>query len=147
MHHVWDSEKPGAVIHFAALKAVSESVKNPLLYYRSNLESLLTVLETMQANGGGKLVFSSSCTVYGEPDNCPVTEETPLKAAESPYGATKQMCEHILKDTANAEGLQTIALRYFNPVAAHPSAKIGELPIGALTRAHTPAYAGCSRLT
>lgn len=133
MKKVWDTENPNAVIHFAALKAVSESVADPLRYYRSNLETLLTILEIMKTTGNGKLVFSSSCTVYGEPDVCPVTEETPLKAPESPYGATKQMCEQILKDTSKAVGLQTIALRYFNPVGAHPSGKIGELPKGATT--------------
>ncbi len=133
MKKVWDAEKPDAVVHFAALKSVSDSVADPLRYYRSNLETLLTILEIMKTNGKGKLVFSSSCTVYGEPDICPVTEETPLKPAESPYGATKQMCEQILKDTAPAVGLQTIALRYFNPVGAHPSSKLGEQPKGTTT--------------
>ncbi|CAN5458354.1 UDP-glucose 4-epimerase GalE [soil metagenome] len=130
LQKVWDSEKPEAVIHFAAKKAVGESVADPLLYYRANLGSLQAILETMCTNDCTKLVFSSSCTVYGEPDECPVTEKTPQKPAESPYGATKQMCERIIEDTSKATLLTAIALRYFNPVGAHPSSMIGELPLG-----------------
>ncbi len=124
------SVKPEAVIHFAAKKAVGESVAKPLEYYRSNVDGLLTVLECMNENDINNVVFSSSCTVYGEPDECPVTELTPQKPATSPYGATKQMCERILEDTAVSNKLHVVSLRYFNPVGAHPSAKIGELPIG-----------------
>jgi len=130
LQKIWDAEKPEAVIHFAAKKAVGESVAEPLLYYRTNLGSLQTVLETMQQNHCDKLVFSSSCTVYGEPDVCPVNEDTPQKTAESPYGATKQMSERIIEDASKAIPLHAIALRYFNPVGAHPSSKIGELPLG-----------------
>ena len=120
------------VIHFAAFKAVGESVQKPLEYYRNNLNSLLTLVSVMREFGVEALVFSSSCTVYGIPDSLPVTEQTPTKKASSPYGATKQMCEDILTDIAAAptNKLRTILLRYFNPIGAHPSAKIGELPLG-----------------
>ncbi len=130
MQKVMREIKPSAVIHFAAKKAVGESVANPLAYYRSNVDGLLTVLETMQENDIKSIVFSSSCTVYGEPDVCPVTEDTPQKQATSPYGATKQMCERILEDVVTANNSSVTALRYFNPVGAHSSAKIGELPLG-----------------
>jgi UDP-glucose 4-epimerase len=119
------------VIHFAASKAVGESVEKPLLYYRNNLGSLLNLLECMLAHGVNALVFSSSCTVYGQPDVLPVDESAPIKKAESPYGKTKQMCEEILSDATKAHpGLSVIALRYFNPIGAHSSALIGELPRG-----------------
>jgi UDP-glucose 4-epimerase len=120
------------VIHFAAFKAVGESVQKPLEYYRNNIGSLLTLVSVMREFGVEALVFSSSCTVYGVPDALPVTEQTPTKKATSPYGATKQMCEDILTDIAAAPGntLRTILLRYFNPIGAHASAKIGELPLG-----------------
>lgn len=120
------------VIHFAAFKAVGESVQKPLEYYRNNLNSLLTLVSVMREFGVEALVFSSSCTVYGIPDSLPVTEQTPTKKASSPYGATKQMCEDILTDIAAAPSnkLRTILLRYFNPIGAHSSAKIGELPLG-----------------
>ncbi|WP_426489934.1 UDP-glucose 4-epimerase GalE [Hymenobacter sp. 102] len=120
------------VIHFAAYKAVGESLQKPLEYYQNNVGSLLTLLEVMREFGVEALVFSSSCTVYGIPDALPVTEQTPTKKANSPYGATKQMCEDILRDVAAAPGntLRTILLRYFNPIGAHASAKIGELPLG-----------------
>jgi UDP-glucose 4-epimerase len=117
------------VIHFAAYKAVGESVERPLLYYRNNVGALTTLLEVMKANQVRDLVFSSSCTVYGQPDRSPVTEDEPFKRAESPYGATKQMCERILEDVHHA-GFRIVALRYFNPIGAHPSALLGELPIG-----------------
>lgn len=130
LQKVWDKEKPDSVIHFAAKKAVGESVDKPLLYYRNNLAGLITLLEFMADNGCKNIVFSSSCTVYGEPDQCPVTESTPQKTATSPYGATKQMSERILQDTAATGKLNVVALRYFNPVGAHPSGLIGELPIG-----------------
>lgn len=120
-----------AVIHFAAYKAVGESVREPLMYYKNNLGSFLNVLEAAQAHGC-KVLFSSSATVYGEPDEMPVTEESPRKPATSPYGNTKQICEDILRDTvfATKGHVQGIALRYFNPIGAHPSALIGELPRG-----------------
>lgn len=118
------------IIHFAAYKAVGESVEKPLLYYQNNINSLVNVLKCAQEFGVSYFVFSSSCTVYGNPDVIPVTEQTPTKPAESPYGATKQMGEQILKDFAKISNLQIIALRYFNPVGAHPSIEIGELPIG-----------------
>jgi UDP-glucose 4-epimerase len=119
-----------AVIHFAALKAVGDSVSAPLAYYKNNLESLISLLEAMQSASVKHLVFSSSCTVYGEPDQLPVTESTPIKPALSPYGNTKQIGEEILVDHTKAIGTSCIALRYFNPVGAHSSALIGELPIG-----------------
>lgn len=124
-------QKIEAVIHFAASKAVGESVDKPLLYYRNNLNSLMNVLECMKEFKVPNLVFSSSCTVYGQPDKLPVMETTPRKEAESPYGNTKTICEDIIRDTtaANPE-LKGIALRYFNPIGAHASAKIGELPLG-----------------
>lgn len=120
-----------SVIHFAASKAVGESVRMPLEYYRNNLTSFMNVVTLMREFGRRNIVFSSSCTVYGEPDSQPVTERTPRKPATSPYGNTKQMCEDILRDAVGAyEGLRGIALRYFNPIGAHPSALIGELPRG-----------------
>ena len=121
-----------AVIHFAAYKAVGESVAEPLKYYRNNLTSFLNVLEVAQERGGCNVLFSSSATVYGEPDVVPVTENTPRKPATSPYGNTKTMCEDILQDTVKANGgrIKGILLRYFNPIGAHPSALIGELPRG-----------------
>lgn len=120
-----------AIIHFAASKAVGESVRLPLHYYRNNLVSVMNILECQIKYGISSLVFSSSCTVYGQPDKLPVTEVTPRKEAESPYGNTKRVCEDILRDTIQANpGLKGIALRYFNPIGAHPSAWIGELPLG-----------------
>lgn len=120
-----------AVIHFAALKAVGESVQKPLEYYKNNLNSLMNVLSSMKEFGVQNLVFSSSCTVYGQADVLPVTEQTPRKEAESPYGNTKAMCEDIMRDFAKVENeMHLLALRYFNPIGAHPSALIGELPNG-----------------
>jgi UDP-glucose 4-epimerase len=120
-----------AIVHFAASKAVGESVEKPLLYYRNNLGSLINLLDCQLKFGISNIVFSSSCTVYGQPDKLPVTENTPRKDAESPYGNTKRVNEDILHDTITANPqLKGIALRYFNPVGAHPSALIGELPIG-----------------
>ena len=119
-----------ASIHFAALKAVGESVENPSRYYRNNLVSMLNLLEVQQKAGVNNLVISSSCTVYGEPDALPVTEDTPVKIAESPYGNTKQIGEEILRDFCKARQFQAIALRYFNPVGAHHTGIIGELPLG-----------------
>ncbi len=120
-----------AVIHFAAFKAVGESVDKPLMYYQNNIFSLINILDGMTTNGIENIVFSSSCTVYGQPDKLPVTEEAPIKPALSPYGNTKQMSEDIIRNTVNAVGnLNSIMLRYFNPIGAHESAKIGELPLG-----------------
>jgi UDP-glucose 4-epimerase len=117
------------VIHFAAFKSVGESVQQPTQYYQNNLGSLLTLLEVMEENNLHDLIFSSSCTVYGQPDVVPVDESAPFKRAESPYGATKQMSERILEDVC-VKGFRIISLRYFNPIGAHPSALLGELPIG-----------------
>lgn len=119
-----------AVIHFAAHKAVGESVNKPLEYYRNNLLSLINIMEIMRDKGVKNLVFSSSCTVYGQPDVLPVTEATPQKKAGSPYGNTKQMSEEIMEFSTKALDLSCIALRYFNPIGAHPTSLIGELPIG-----------------
>jgi UDP-glucose 4-epimerase len=120
-----------AIIHFAASKAVGESVEKPLLYYRNNLVSLMNLLERMPKHQVPNFVFSSSCTVYGQPDVLPVTEDTPRKEAESPYGNTKAVAEDIIRDCVKAmEGINAIALRYFNPIGAHPSSLIGELPRG-----------------
>jgi len=117
-------------IHFAAKKAVGESVQKPLTYYRNNLESLINVLEGMNENNIPNFVFSSSCTVYGQPDELPVSESAPIKKAESPYGNTKQISEDIIFDTIKVTDLKAIALRYFNPIGAHETALIGELPLG-----------------
>ncbi|MGY2130874.1 UDP-glucose 4-epimerase GalE [Hymenobacter sp. HD11105] len=133
LREVFSHEKDlRAAIHFAAFKAVGESVQKPLAYYHNNVGSLLALLKVMQEFEIPNLVFSSSCTVYGIPDKLPVTEETPTKPATSPYGNTKKVCEDILRDVAAAPNatLRTILLRYFNPIGAHPSALIGELPLG-----------------
>lgn len=120
-----------AIIHFAASKAVGESVEKPLLYYRNNLVSLINLLELMPKHGVKGIVFSSSCTVYGQPDVLPVTESAPIKKAESPYGNTKQINEEIISDTVKSGSpIQAILLRYFNPIGAHPTALIGEMPNG-----------------
>ena len=120
-----------AVIHFAAFKAVGESVNKPLDYYNNNLVSLINLLNEMKKRQISNFVFSSSCTVYGQPDTLPVTEDTPLQPATSPYGNTKQIGEEIIRDTVSSDAsLKAIALRYFNPIGAHPSALIGELPRG-----------------
>lgn len=120
-----------AVIHFAAFKAVGESVDKPISYYRNNLVSLLNLLELMDESNTKHIVFSSSCTVYGQPDKLPVTEQASLKSAESPYGNTKKIGEEIILDSCKANrNMNAIALRYFNPVGAHRSALIGELPKG-----------------
>jgi UDP-glucose 4-epimerase len=118
------------VIHFAASKAVGESVQIPLEYYENNISSLVYLLQELTANNINNFIFSSSCTVYGQADELPITENAPIKPAESPYGNTKQIGEEIIKDTTKVSGLKAIALRYFNPIGAHESAKIGELPIG-----------------
>ncbi|MEO8108731.1 MAG: UDP-glucose 4-epimerase GalE [Ginsengibacter sp.] len=117
------------IIHFAAYKSVGESVQKPLMYFENNLFSLINILKCAKEFNVPNFIFSSSCTVYGGPDEIPVTESSPLKPAESPYGATKQMGEEIVKEVTTTEN-QSILLRYFNPVGAHPSTLIGELPLG-----------------
>ncbi len=120
-----------AVIHFAAYKAVGESVADPLMYYRNNIQSFVNIVEASRRHGGCNVLFSSSATVYGVAEKLPVTEESPRQPATSPYGNTKQICEDILRDSVHAyDGIRGIALRYFNPIGAHPSALIGELPRG-----------------
>lgn len=118
------------VIHFAAYKAVGESVNHPIKYYQNNVSGLITLLGAMDKYGVQNLIFSSSCTVYGIAEDLPVTEDTPIKSAESPYGTTKIIGEEIIQDYAKHKNIKTILLRYFNPVGAHPSAQIGELPNG-----------------
>ena len=118
------------VIHFAASKSVGESVNNPLKYYRNNLLSTINLLKGMKENSITNLVFSSSCTVYGQPDKLPVTEQAPMKKAWSPYGHTKQIAEQIIENTSATSELKAILLRYFNPIGAHESSLIGELPLG-----------------
>lgn len=131
MHRVFSNYKFDAVIHFAAYKAVGESVEKPLEYYRNNIFSLITVLELAREFHVKNIVFSSSCTVYGQPDVLPATEMTPHKKATSPYGNSKQMCEDILEDLSLTDsGIYSIALRYFNPIGAHPTALLGEIPKG-----------------
>jgi len=119
------------VIHFAASKAVGESVSNPLLYYENNISTLVYLLHELNKKENSRFIFSSSCTVYGQADKLPITEDAPVKKAESPYGNTKQIGEEIIQDTCKTNNnLKAISLRYFNPVGAHPTAEIGELPIG-----------------
>lgn len=125
-----ENEDIEGIIHFAAFKAVGESVENPLLYFENNLVSLINLLKCVQEFNIPYFVFSSSCTVYGNPDRIPVTEATPPKPAESPYGYTKQMGEQIINEFAKSSNTKCILLRYFNPVGAHPSTLIGELPVG-----------------
>lgn len=128
---IFSKERIDGVIHFAAFKAVGESVEKPLDYYSNNVAGLITLLRSMEKHSVPHMVFSSSCTVYGEPDKLPITEDAPIKPAVSPYGATKQMCETIIHDaTIASDNLRSLSLRYFNPIGAHPSAEIGELPIG-----------------
>ena len=131
VEELFDKYPIDAVIHFAAFKAVGESVQEPLKYYRNNLTSFINILEAARRKGGCNVLFSSSATVYGQTDQLPVTEASPRQPAESPYGNTKTMCEDILRDSVKAyPGVRGIALRYFNPIGAHPSALIGELPRG-----------------
>lgn len=127
---VLDAHKIDGCIHFAAFKAVGESQIKPIDYYENNLFSLINLLQEFKERNISNFIFSSSCTVYGQADQMPINEETPIKPAESSYGRTKQMGEDILKDFANAHQKKVCLLRYFNPIGAHPSAKIGELPLG-----------------
>lgn len=131
MTAIFDKYQFNSIIHFAAFKAVGESMNEPLKYYKNNLESLMVVLELMKERGVENIVFSSSATVYGQPETLPATESTPRQKAGSPYGYTKQVSEDIIEDCTRAiPSLKAIALRYFNPIGAHPSALIGELPKG-----------------
>ncbi len=118
------------VIHFAASKAVGESVENPLLYYENNINTLVYLLQELQQKENSNFIFSSSCTVYGQAENMPITENASIQAAMSPYGNTKQIGEEIISDVAKVTNINAILLRYFNPIGAHPSAEIGELPLG-----------------
>jgi UDP-glucose 4-epimerase len=128
---VFKDTKIDGIIHFAAFKAVGESVQKPLEYYENNVGSLMTLIRLMKEEKVSQLIFSSSCTVYGQPDKLPVTEKSPKKVAESPYGNTKQVCEEIIEDTTISDkNFRAIALRYFNPIGAHPTSEIGELPLG-----------------
>ena len=128
---IFTEQKIDGVIHFAAKKAVGESVSEPLLYYSTNVTGLVNLLEAMKKHGVSNLVFSSSCTVYGQPEELPVTEASPKQVANSPYGNTKQIDEEIIEDLINSGvDFKAIALRYFNPIGAHPSSEIGELPQG-----------------
>lgn len=124
---IFKSHAIQSVVHFAAFKAVGESVQKPLLYYRNNVAGLVSLLEVMEANFCFKIVFSSSCTVYGQPKSLPVAENAPIVSPTSPYGNTKKICEEILQDAGQ---FNVVSLRYFNPIGAHPTAEIGELPLG-----------------
>jgi len=131
LEKLFKQNKFDCIIHFAAYKSVGESVSEPLLYYDNNLRSMIELLRAMKKFAVNEFIFSSSCTVYGQPSVIPVDENAPFKKAESPYGATKQMCERVLEDEVLAnKSLKVISLRYFNPIGAHPSALIGEMPIG-----------------
>lgn len=131
LRSVFRENQIDGIIHFAAFKAVGESVAKPLNYYENNVGSLMTLIRLMKEENVSQLIFSSSCTVYGQPDQLPVTEQSPKKLAESPYGNTKQICEEIIEDTTISDkNFRAIALRYFNPIGAHPTSEIGELPLG-----------------
>tara|TARA_R110002126_G_scaffold152203_4_gene299304 strand:- start:2204 stop:3214 length:1011 start_codon:yes stop_codon:yes gene_type:complete len=128
--HFFDTNEVDGIIHFAAYKAVGESMGKPLEYYENNLGSLVYLLQEMRDRNLDNFIFSSSCTVYGQADELPITENAPVKIAESVYGNTKQIGEEIIRDTCKAHNINAIALRYFNPIGAHPTVKIGELPLG-----------------
>jgi len=130
VQHFFDNTHVDGIIHFAAFKAVGESVEKPLSYYENNIGSLVYLLQEIKARKLDHFIFSSSCTVYGQADELPVTENAPIKTAESPYGNTKQIGEEIINESCKAYGLNAIALRYFNPIGGHESCKIGELPLG-----------------
>jgi UDP-glucose 4-epimerase len=131
LNQIFTQHKIFGVIHFAAFKAVGESTQNPLKYYRNNVSNLISLIEAMEKHGVNALVFSSSCTVYGQPEVLPVSETTPRKQAESPYGNTKKIGEDILADyISSGAAMKIVSLRYFNPIGAHSSSKIGELPLG-----------------
>ncbi|WP_026707644.1 UDP-glucose 4-epimerase GalE [Flavobacterium frigidarium] len=124
------NQEIAGVIHFAASKAVGESVENPLLYYENNISALVYLLQELQKKEAASFIFSSSCTVYGQAEKMPITENAPIQTAMSPYGNTKQIGEEIITDTAKVTDINAILLRYFNPIGSHPSAEIGELPLG-----------------
>lgn len=126
----FDNNKVDGIIHFAAFKAVGESMEKPLDYYENNLSSLIYILQEIKDRNLDNFIFSSSATVYGEADSLPLTEDAPVKKAESVYGNTKKIGEEIIRDASNAHNINTIALRYFNPIGSHETAKIGELPLG-----------------
>ncbi|MFY7672047.1 UDP-glucose 4-epimerase GalE [Tenacibaculum sp. MEBiC06402] len=130
VQHFFETNKVDGIIHFAAFKAVGESVQKPLEYYENNIGSLIYILQEMRNRNIDNFIFSSSCTVYGQADKLPITENAPIKPAESPYGNTKQIGEEIIRDTCKSHGLNAISLRYFNPIGAHDTANIGELPLG-----------------
>ena len=130
VHAFFNNHPIDGIIHFAASKAVGESVKNPLLYYENNIATLVYILQEIKTHQIPNFIFSSSCTVYGQADELPITENAPVKPAESPYGNTKQIGEEIIEQSCHATHLKAIALRYFNPIGAHESVKIGELPLG-----------------
>ncbi|MEE4001057.1 UDP-glucose 4-epimerase GalE [Tenacibaculum sp. FZY0031] len=130
VHSFFNENVIDGVIHFAAFKAVGESVQKPLDYYENNINALVYLLQEMKDRNIDHFIFSSSCTVYGQADELPITEGAPIKPAESPYGNTKQIGEEIIKDSCKAYNMNAIALRYFNPIGAHKSVKIGELPLG-----------------
>jgi len=130
MKNFFDNNRVDGIIHFAAYKAVGESMDKPLEYYENNLSSLIYLLQEIRDRKLDNFIFSSSATVYGEAEKLPITENSPVQKAESVYGNTKKIGEEIIRDTSNAHGINTIALRYFNPIGAHESAKIGELPLG-----------------
>src|SRR5210317_257367 len=125
-----DHQDIDGIIHFAASKAVGESVEKPLFYYENNIASLIYLLQNCKKHKIDNFIFSSSCTVYGEPDTLPITEDAPIKLATSPYGNTKQISEEIIQDLCKVSDMRTVALRYFNPIGAHSTAEIGELPLG-----------------
>lgn len=130
VHTFFENNQVDGIIHFAAFKAVGESVEKPLDYYENNIGSLVYILQEMKNRSIDNFIFSSSCTVYGQADELPITENAPTKPAESPYGNTKQIGEEIIKESCKAYNINAIALRYFNPIGAHESIKIGELPLG-----------------
>jgi len=130
VNHFFNTNSIDGIIHFAASKAVGESVEKPLEYYENNINSLVYLLQEMRDHNISNFIFSSSCTVYGQASELPITENSPVKPAESPYGNAKQIGEEIIKDTCKADHLNAIALRYFNPIGAHESIKIGELTLG-----------------
>ena len=130
MVRIMKKHKCQAVIHFAAYKAVGESVATPLKYYTNNLDSLTSILDAMELASVNEFIFSSSCTIYGDPKKLPITEKSPIQPATNPYGATKQMAERIIEDVCASSSIRAVMLRYFNPIGAHPSSHIGELPIG-----------------
>ena len=130
LKNFFDNNKVDGIIHFAAFKAVGESMEKPLDYYENNLSSLIYILQEIKDRNLDNFIFSSSATVYGEADSLPLTEDAPVKKAESVYGNTKKIGEEIIRDASNAHNINTIALRYFNPIGSHETAKIGELPLG-----------------